>query len=100
MRLVREVLVAVSLAMLFASLSMVSFFVVAARARLSNASPNCSAISWWTIDPASGLEFWISDFANTVTDFNPDMIELVASIYTGDHGKGKLCFGAKLVLLF
>ena len=55
-------------------------------------------VPWWTMDPSSELELRLSDYANTAEDFHPDQIDFIHSIYSGDHGKGKLRFGAKLVI--
>ena len=54
-------------------------------------------LQWWAIDPAAELELRLTDFANTTEWFppRPNSTNLF-SIYTGDHGKGKLCFVAKL----
>ena len=40
----------------------------------------------------------LSDFANKDKDFHPSKIAYIQSINSGDHGKGKLRFGAKLVV--
>jgi len=50
------------------------------------------------MDPASEMELRLTAFANLVVDFDPEMIESITSIYTGDHDKGKLHFGSKLVI--
>ena len=50
------------------------------------------------MDPARELEIRLTDFANKIKDFQPEMIDYIQSLYSGDHGKGKLCFGAKLVI--
>ena len=55
-------------------------------------------IQWWSMDPAAELELRLTDFANRDDDFDPTQIEYVHSIYSGDHGKGKLRFCSKLVI--
>ena len=55
-------------------------------------------VQWWTMDAAEEVELRLTDYANTDKDFHPEDIDFVQSIYTGDHGKGKLRFGAKLVI--
>jgi len=55
-------------------------------------------VQWWTMDAAEEVELRLTDYANTNKDFRPEDIDFVQSIYTGDHGKGKLRFGAKLVI--
>jgi len=39
----------------------------------------------------------LTDIANSTEDFHPRKLSNICSIYTGDHGKGKLRFGSKLV---
>ena len=60
------------------------------------AGKRAERIPWWTMCPASELELRLTDFANAQADFHPNMIAYIQSIYSGDHGKGKLRFGAKL----
>ena len=64
----------------------------------TEAGKRLESIPWWTMDPVRELEICLTDFANQCTNFNPTNIKTIASIYTGDHGKGKLRFGAKLVV--
>ena len=55
-------------------------------------------VKWWTMDPKMELELRLSDFANTMHNFDPAKIETISLIYTGDHGLSKLRFGSKLVI--
>ncbi|KAL7539781.1 hypothetical protein ACHAXR_011204 [Thalassiosira sp. AJA248-18] len=55
---------------------------------------------WWTMDPVHELELRLQDFANEHNSFHPSQIGDISSIYTGDHGLGKLRFGTKLVVTF
>ena len=66
----------------------------------NNGKHKCPGIvKWWTIDPTAELELRLTDFAKSRKDFlHPDQTEYIYSIYSGDHGKGKLRFGLKLVL--
>ena len=55
-------------------------------------------IQWWSMDPTAELELRLTDFANKEDNFHPNQIEFVHSLYSGDHGKGKLRFCSKLVI--
>ena len=52
----------------------------------------------WTMNPVSELEIRLTDFANAKEGFHPDQIDYIYSIYSGDHGIGKLRFVLKLVV--
>ena len=50
------------------------------------------------MDAVEEVELRLTNYANTDKDLHPEDIDSIQSIYTGDHGKGKLRFGAKLVI--
>ena len=55
-------------------------------------------VQWWTMDASEVVKLWLTKYANNDKDFRPKDIDSIQSIYTGNHGKGKLRFGAKLVI--
>ena len=50
------------------------------------------------MNPVSELELRLTDFANAREGFHPDQIDHIYSIYSGDHGIGKLHFVSTLVV--
>ena len=50
------------------------------------------------MDAAEEVKLQLIDYANTDKDFHPEDTDFVQSIYTEGHGKGKLRFGARVVI--
>ncbi len=44
------------------------------------------------------LEIRLSTFANQMPGFDAKDVDYISTTYSGNHGKGKLCFVSKLVL--
>lgn len=63
----------------------------------TTAKQRVEKVQWWTMDAVDELELRLTDIANSTDDFHPSKLSNICSIYTGDHGKGKLRFGSKLV---
>ena len=48
-------------------------------------------------NPVDEFSFHVCHLINGF-DLNPDDIEFINNVYGGDHGKGKFCFTAKIII--